>query len=90
MGSILDWITPILQFFYTAAHWLGLQVVAGIQWLFPQARLEPLVDPIGVMSLLTLALFTVQMARKVAWIVVATGWFLITLRMVMILLFEGR
>jgi hypothetical protein len=71
----------ILEFVYTIAHQLGAWILRGVGALVPQAPLPAdLVDPVGVMAVLTLAVVLAQVARKLMWMVVAVGWALIVIR----------
>ncbi len=80
--------TPALQFAYTVSHWMGEQIVGMIWMLFPGATLlDQIIDPVGVLAILTVLLLVVQVARRMAWVVVAAGWLLISVR-VAILLFD--
>jgi hypothetical protein len=79
-------LNPILQFLYTAAHALGLLIVAGIQRILPQAQIPgDLIDPIGFLAALTLFAILAGIARRVAWIIVAVGWLFIAARVALIL-----
>jgi hypothetical protein len=79
-------LNQILQFFYTAAHALGLTIVGAIQRILPQAQIPgDLVDPIGFLAALTLFAILAGVARRIAWIVVALGWLFIAVRIALIL-----
>lgn len=83
-------ITPILEFGYTISHWMGEQIVGLIRLIFPNGPLlDQIVDPVGVLAILTVLLLMVQVARRLAWIVVAAGWFLIGVRVALILFNKG-
>ena len=85
-----DLLAPVLGFAYTVSHWLGLQIVGMIRLIYPgPASLEQIIDPVGVLAVLTALLLVVQVTRKIAWIVVAAGWFLIGIRVVLLLTSQG-
>ena len=82
--------TPALQFAHTASHWMGEQIVGVIRMLFPGADLlDQMIDPMGVLAILTVLLLVVQVARRAAWVVVAAGWFLISIRVAILLINPG-
>ena len=43
-----------------------------------------LIDPLGYLAVLTLFLVLVQVARKVASIIIGVGWILMTVRLMML------
>lgn len=89
MGSYQskDLATLLLEFLYTIAHWLGERVVGLIQAILPQATpLNQLVDPIGMLAVLTILVLLTQVARKVAWVVIVVGWILIIIRVVLLMM----
>ncbi len=74
-------LSAVLTFLYSIAHYVGLLVVYLLGQVLPTARVPAdLVDPIGYLALLTAFLILVQVAKKVAWIVVLVGWALILVR----------
>jgi hypothetical protein len=80
----------IFTFLYTIAHQLGMLVVHAIQSIFPGIEVPlNLADPIGFLVILTLFIVIVQVAKKVAWIIVIVGWILIVVRIAMVLLRLG-
>lgn len=84
-----DLLRAVLQFVSTIAHELGRAILAGVQTLLPQAALpDDLVDPTGFLAVLTLFVVLAGFARRIAWIVVATGWVLLGVRIALIL--SGR
>ncbi len=73
--------SSILTFLYSIAHYAGQLVVYLLGQVLPAARVPAdLVDPIGYLALLTAFLILVQVARKLAWIIVIVGWVLILVR----------
>jgi hypothetical protein len=80
-------VTDILQFVYTLAHAAGNGIVSLVQRIVPQARVpSDLVDPIGFLAVLTVFVMLTGVARKIAWIIVISGWVLIAVRVGLALL----
>jgi hypothetical protein len=76
-----DILSAILTFLYSIAHYVGMLVVYLLGRVLPTARVPvDLIDPIGYLALLTAFLILVQVARKLAWILVLIGWILILVR----------
>jgi hypothetical protein len=74
-------LNQILQFLYTTAHVLGQAILDGIRRILPQAELPAdLIDPVGMLAVLTIFVILAGVARKIAWIVVVAGWVLIGIR----------
>jgi hypothetical protein len=74
-------LSGILTFLYSIAHYVGMLVVYLLGRILPSARVPAdLIDPIGYLALLTAFLILVQVARKLAWIIVLIGWILILVR----------
>jgi hypothetical protein len=79
-----DLLTQLMGFVYSAAHYLGVGIVAVVQRILPSAKsLQTLVDPIGFLGILTLFVVLVSVARKVAIVVLIAGWALIFVRIVL-------
>lgn len=76
----------ILAFIYTIAHGIGQLVVRAIQLVLPDEAtlLNSLIDPIGVLALLTIFLAVAEVAKKITWIIVVVGWALIVIRIVLV------
>jgi hypothetical protein len=76
-----DILSALLTFLYSIAHYVGTLVVYLLGRVLPAAKVPTdLVDPIGYLALLTAFLILVQVARKLAWIIVLVGWVLILIR----------
>ena len=74
-------LSGILTFLYSIAHYVGQLVVYLLGQVLPTAKVPAdLVDPIGYLALLTAFLILVQVAKKLAWIIVILGWALILVR----------
>jgi hypothetical protein len=79
-----DLLTQLMGFLYSAAHYLGLGIVAVVQRIIPSAtNLQTLADPIGFLGILTIFVVLVSVARKVAIVVLVAGWALIFIRIVL-------
>lgn len=83
-----DLLGQFLAFIYSIAHGLGQLVIRAIQAILPQAGsvLDQLVDPIGVLALLTILLAIYGFAKRIIWIVVSIGWVLIIIRIILAIL----
>ncbi|MBI4547107.1 MAG: hypothetical protein HY707_03945 [Ignavibacteriae bacterium] len=81
-------VSLILEFFYTVAHWLGEKIVWLLGAVFPSVSesLVEVADPIGVLAILTIILLVAQVARKLAWIIVSVAWILIVVRVLLIVI----
>lgn len=76
----------ILTFIYFLAHQIGLGIIKVVQPIFPRGSFpDSLVDPIGFLIILTLFMFLVGVAKKIAWIIVCLGWILLFIRILMII-----
>jgi hypothetical protein len=76
----------ILTFIYFLAHQIGAGIVKLIQPLFPRVAFpESIIDPLGFLIILTLFMFLVGVAKKIAWLIVCVGWILILIRILMII-----
>lgn len=83
-------VNKILTFLYTIGHQIGVGFVKFFNLILPNIRIpETLIDPIGVLALLTLFCILFQAARKIAWIVLIIGWILIVVRLILIALKVG-
>lgn len=80
-----DAFDQILEFLYTISRWIGELIVRLVQSIVPDITIPPsLVDAIGILALLTIFLVISDIAKRLAWIVVAVGWILIVVRIVLI------
>jgi hypothetical protein len=74
-------LSTLLTFLYSIAHYVGMLFVYLLGRVLPAAKVPTdLVDPLGYLALLTAFLILVQVARKLAWIIVLVGWVLILIR----------
>ena len=79
-----DLLTQIFGFLSTTARYVGQGVVGVVQYILPDVKnLSTLAEPIGFLSLLTIFVILTSAARKVALIILAAGWFLIIVRLLL-------
>ncbi|MBM4162464.1 MAG: hypothetical protein FJ217_15355 [Ignavibacteria bacterium] len=78
-------LAQVLAFVYSLAHYVGLLAVYLLGLILPNVKVAgDLVDPIGYLAVLTAFLILIQVAKKVAWIVVIVGWALILVRILLV------
>jgi hypothetical protein len=76
----------ILTFIYFLPHQIGLWIIKVLQQIFPRLIFpDSLIDPLGFLIILTLFMFLVGVAKKIAWIIVCVGWILLFIRILMII-----
>ena len=78
----------ILTFLYFLAHQIGLGVIKGAHAVFPAVLFpDSIVDPLGFLVILTLfmLLVSVDVLKKIVWIVVCAAWILLVIRILMII-----
>ncbi len=79
-----DILSALLTFLYSIAHYVGMLVVYLLGRILPTAKVPTdLIDPLGYLALLTAFLILVQVAKKIAWIIVLAAWALILVRIVL-------
>ena len=76
----------VLTFIYTLGHWLGEKIVELIQYISGIKLGQEIVDAIGMLVILTIFLGIAEVAKKAIWIIVAIGWVLIIVRILMIMI----
>ncbi len=81
-----DILTSVLAFIYTIGHWIGEKIVGLIQALSGIIIPQSIVDAIGMLVILTIFLAIAEVAKKAIWIVVAVGWVLIIVRIVILMI----
>ncbi|MBU4373228.1 MAG: hypothetical protein KJ714_02060 [Euryarchaeota archaeon] len=81
-----DLLTTILAFIYTIGHWIGEKIVGLIQSVAGIIIPPSIVDAIGMLVILTIFLGIAEVAKKAIWIVVAIGWVLIIVRIVILMI----
>ena len=81
-----DILTMIFAFLYTIGHWIGGIVVWLIQSISGAIVPNAIVDTIGLLTILTILLSVADVAKKIVWIIVAVGWILIIVRIIMLMI----
>ncbi len=81
-----DILTSIFTFIYTIGHWIGEKIVALIQSIAGVTIPSSIVDAVGMLVILTIFLGIAEVAKKAIWIVVAIGWVLLVVRIVMLII----
>lgn len=81
-----DILTSVLAFIYTIGHWIGEKIVGFIQSVAGIIIPQSIVDAIGMLVILTIFLAIAEVAKKAIWIVVAVGWVLIIVRIVILMI----
>ncbi len=81
-----DILTNVLAFIYTIGHWIGEKIVGLIQSLAGIIIPQSIVDAIGMLVILTIFLAIAEVAKKAIWIVVAVGWVLIIVRIIILMM----
>ncbi len=81
-----DILTNVLAFIYTIGHWIGEKIVGLIQSVAGIIIPSSIVDAIGMLVILTIFLAIAEVAKKAIWIVVAVGWVLIIVRIIILMI----
>ncbi len=81
-----DILTTVMAFIYTIGHWLAEMIVGIIQSISGVIIPQTIVDAIGLLVMLTIFLAIAEVAKKAIWVIVAVGWVLITLRIVILMI----
>ena len=81
-----DILTSVLAFIYTIGHWIGEKIVGLIQSVAGIIIPQSIVDAIGMLVILKIILEIAEVAKKAIWIVVAVGWVLIIVRIVILMI----
>ena len=85
-NSLSAVLHKILTFIYFIAHQAGLGVIKLIQSIVPSAQFpESVIDALGLLIILTLFMFLVSVAKKMAWVIVCVGWILLLIRILIII-----
>ena len=83
-----EFISELLTFTYSIAHYLGMFVIYVFGLAVPQYNLhKDLADPLGFLAVITGFLILYKIAQKLAWGVLIVGWIFVAIR-VLIVLFE--
>ena len=82
-SKLRELLDQVLTFLYSLAHLLGGLVAQGIEAILNRSLPADLTDPLGFLVIITIFLIITEVAKKIAWIVIALGWILIILRIVL-------
>jgi len=84
--SAQEIVDQILTFIYSLGHLIGQGVVKLVVAVLPSLQFpSDLVDPIGLLAILTIFLAVAAVAKKLVWIVVIVGWALILVRLILVI-----
>jgi len=79
-------IDQLLSFIYSLGHLIGEGIVRLITTILPSVPVPAeLIDPIGLLAILTIFLAVAAIAKKLVWIVVIVGWALILIRLIIVI-----
>jgi len=85
-GSARSLLDQLLAFIYSLGHLIGQGVVRLLGAILPSLQVPAdLVDPIGLLAVLTIFLAVATIAKKLVWIVVIVGWALILIRLILVI-----
>ena len=86
LSSGQDILDQILAFIYSLGHLIGEGIVRLVTAILPSLAFPTdLVDPIGLLAILTIFLAVAAIAKKLVWIVVIAGWVLILVRLILVI-----
>ena len=84
--SAQEIVDQILAFIYSLGHLIGQGVVKLVVAILPSMQFpSDLVDPIGLLAILTIFMAVAAVAKKLVWIVVIVGWALILVRLILVI-----
>jgi len=84
--SAQEIVDQVLAFIYSLGHLIGQGVVKLVVAILPSMQFpSDLVDPIGLLAILTIFMAVAAVAKKLAWIVVIVGWALILVRLILVI-----
>jgi len=86
LSSGRDILDQILAFIYSLGHLIGEGIVRLVTAILPSLAFPTdLVDPIGLLAILTIFLAVAAIAKKLVWIVLIIGWVLILVRLILVI-----
>ena len=84
--SAQEIVDQILAFIYSLGHLIGQGVINLVVTILPSMQFpDELVDPIGLLAILTIFLAVATVAKKLVWITVIVGWALILVRLILVI-----
>ncbi|NJD76256.1 MAG: hypothetical protein FIB08_04065 [Candidatus Methanoperedens sp.] len=81
-----DLLTTVMAFIYTIGNWISEKIVGLIQSISGVLIPQTIVDAIGMLVILTIFLAIAEVAKKAIWVVVAVGWVLIIIRILILMI----
>lgn len=85
-NSLSAVLHKVLTFIYFIAHQAGLGIIKLIQSIVPSAKFpDSVIDALGLLIILTLFMFLVSVAKKIAWVIVFVGWILLLIRILIVI-----
>jgi len=86
LSSGRDILDQVLAFIYSLGHLIGEGIVRLVTTILPSLAFPTdLVDPIGLLAILTIFLAVAAIAKKLVWIVLIVGWVLILVRLILVI-----
>ena len=80
-----DILTLIFGFIYTIGYFIGDKAVRIIESISGANVPNEITNTIGMLTILTIFLSLVDIAKKIVWTIVIIGWVLIILRIAMLM-----
>jgi len=85
-SSAREIIDQLLAFIYSLGHLIGQGIIRLLTTILPSMTVpDELVDPIGLLAILTIFLAAATIAKRLVWIVVIAGWVLILIRLIILI-----
>jgi len=85
-NSVMAVVHKVLTFIYFLGHQAGLGIIKLIQYIAPDAKFpENVIDALGLLVIVTVFMFLVSVAKKVAWVIVGVGWILLLIRILIVI-----
>lgn len=81
-----DILTLIFGFIYTIGYFIGEKVITIIESISGVNVPNDVTNTIGMLTILTIFLSLVDIAKKIVWAVLIIGWVLIILRVVLLMI----
>jgi len=82
-GGVRELLDQVLTFLYSLAHWAGQLIARVVEFIVGRPLPADLIDPLGFLILLTVFLILIEVAKKLAWLVIIVGWVLILVRILL-------
>ena len=83
---IKEFVSELLTFHYSIAHYLGKFVIYVFGLVIPMYNLhQDLADPLGFLAVITGFLILYKVAQKIAWNLLLVAWIFAAIRVVIVL-----